>query len=158
MNSPLLIITGGQTGADQAAWRAAKACGLPTGGYMPKGYLTEDGPRPEFATEFGAVAMTTSHYPPLPHPFESLETDRGVPGMSIETSILCDLCGETAYHNGKEILRHIGFEFDNTRRPFSFVVKPSRDVNRHLCLDCANALVRCLRNSGKIEAFNEHPL
>jgi hypothetical protein len=40
--------------ADQVAWRAARAAGIPTAGAMPKGFKTEDGPRPEFATEFGA--------------------------------------------------------------------------------------------------------
>jgi hypothetical protein len=53
------IVTCGQTGADQAAWRAAKAFGVPTGGWMPKGFLTEDGPRPEFAQQFGAAEMPT---------------------------------------------------------------------------------------------------
>jgi hypothetical protein len=53
------IITGGQTGADQAGWRSAKAFGIPTGGCMPKGFLTEEGPRPEFAPQFGAVEMPT---------------------------------------------------------------------------------------------------
>ena len=43
------VISGGQTGADQAGWRAARAFGIPTGGAMPKGFLTEDGPCPEFA-------------------------------------------------------------------------------------------------------------
>jgi hypothetical protein len=57
------IITGGQTGADQAAWRAAEAFGVPTGGWMPKGFLTEDGPRPEFASGYGAVEMPTDSYP-----------------------------------------------------------------------------------------------
>ena len=52
---PIRIVSGGQTGADQAGWRAARACGLPTGGWMPRGFETEDGPRPEFAAEFGAV-------------------------------------------------------------------------------------------------------
>lgn len=49
------IISGGQTGADQAGWRAAKACGLETGGLMPKGFMTEEGDRPEFAELFGAT-------------------------------------------------------------------------------------------------------
>lgn len=57
------VVSGGQTGADQAGWRAAKACGIPTGGYMPKGFLTEDGPRPEFAELYGAVEMPTPDYP-----------------------------------------------------------------------------------------------
>jgi hypothetical protein len=56
------IITGGQTGADQAAWRAARVYGLPTGGWLPKGFLTEDGPRPEFATLYGAQEMPTDSY------------------------------------------------------------------------------------------------
>jgi hypothetical protein len=55
------IISGGQTGADQAAWRAAKAFGVPTGGWMPKGFLTEDGPHPEFAEQFGAAELPTEN-------------------------------------------------------------------------------------------------
>jgi Circularly permutated YpsA SLOG family len=58
------IISGGQTGADQAAWRAARACSIATGGSMPKGFLTEDGTRPEFATLYDAREMPTAAYPP----------------------------------------------------------------------------------------------
>jgi hypothetical protein len=58
------IISGGQTGADQAAWRTAKACGIATAGWMPKGFLTEEGNRPEFATLYGAREMPTAAYPP----------------------------------------------------------------------------------------------
>jgi hypothetical protein len=42
------IISGGQTGADEAGLVAAKAVGLQTGGWMPKGCLTESGPKREF--------------------------------------------------------------------------------------------------------------
>jgi Circularly permutated YpsA SLOG family len=56
------VITGGQTGADEAAWRAAKAAGLPTGGWMPKGFITERGPRPEFADLYGAKEIPTVDY------------------------------------------------------------------------------------------------
>jgi hypothetical protein len=55
------IVSGGQTGADQAAWRAARAFHVATGGWMPKGFLTEDGPRPEFAEQFGAAEMPTEN-------------------------------------------------------------------------------------------------
>ena len=51
------VVSGGQTGADQAGWRAARASGLPIGGWMPRGYETEAGSRPEFARDFGAVAL-----------------------------------------------------------------------------------------------------
>jgi nucleotide-binding universal stress UspA family protein len=55
------IISGGQTGADQAGWRAAKALGISTGGWMPKGFLTEDGPRAELAKQYGAVEMPSEN-------------------------------------------------------------------------------------------------
>jgi len=41
------VISGGQTGADRAALDAAMACGIPHGGWCPKGRLAEDGPIPE---------------------------------------------------------------------------------------------------------------
>jgi hypothetical protein len=37
------IVSGGQTCADKAGWRAARAFGIPTGGWMSLGFLTEDG-------------------------------------------------------------------------------------------------------------------
>ena len=58
------VISGGQTGADQAGWRAAKRFGIPTGGWMPKGFLTEDGPRPEFANLYGALEHKSPDYAP----------------------------------------------------------------------------------------------
>jgi hypothetical protein len=59
----LLVITGGQTGADQAGWRAAKAVGIKTGGWMPKGFQTEDGRHPEFAEMYGAKEHSSVLYP-----------------------------------------------------------------------------------------------
>lgn len=49
------VISGGQTGADQAGLRAARAAGLVTGGWAPRGWLTEAGPAPRLAREFGLV-------------------------------------------------------------------------------------------------------
>ena len=49
------INSGGQTGADQAAWRVAKAFGVRSGGRMPNGFLTADGPGPEFAEDQAAT-------------------------------------------------------------------------------------------------------
>jgi hypothetical protein len=48
------IISGGQPGVGLAAWRVAAAYRVPTGGWMPRGFLTEEGPRPEFAARYGA--------------------------------------------------------------------------------------------------------
>jgi Circularly permutated YpsA SLOG family len=58
-----LVISGGQIGADQAGWRAAHACDIPTGGWMPKGFLTEEGPQPSFADLYGAREMPTASNP-----------------------------------------------------------------------------------------------
>jgi hypothetical protein len=40
------IISGGQTGVDRAALDVALECGLPCGGWCPKGRRAEDGPVP----------------------------------------------------------------------------------------------------------------
>jgi hypothetical protein len=55
-----LVITGGQTGADQGGWRAAKAAGIACDGWMPPHFMTEEGPRPAFSTLYGARAMPIS--------------------------------------------------------------------------------------------------
>ena len=65
--SILKIISGGQTGVDIAALRAAKRVGLPTGGWMPMGFRTLDGPHPEYAEEFGMTAHVSSSYLPRTH-------------------------------------------------------------------------------------------
>ncbi|VTR98233.1 YpsA SLOG family protein [Tuwongella immobilis] len=46
------VISGGQTGADQAGVRVAARFGYATGGWMPRGFITLDGPNPEFAAEY----------------------------------------------------------------------------------------------------------
>ena len=50
---PQRVISGGQTGADQAGLIAARRFGIPTGGWTPKDFLTSAGPAPELAREFG---------------------------------------------------------------------------------------------------------
>jgi predicted Rossmann-fold nucleotide-binding protein len=56
------VISGGQTGADQAGLRAARAAGIPTGGCAPKGWDTEDGPAPWLA-EYGLTECPKAGYP-----------------------------------------------------------------------------------------------
>jgi hypothetical protein len=63
------IISGGQIGADQAGWIAAKKQGIKTGGYMPKGFKTKGiktpyAYHPEFAELYGAVEHHLDTYPP----------------------------------------------------------------------------------------------
>ncbi len=56
------VISGFQTGADIAGVRAAKDCGLQTGGYIPRGFKTLDGPKPEYSKLYGAIEHTSSNY------------------------------------------------------------------------------------------------
>jgi hypothetical protein len=54
------IISGGQTGADQAALDAAIKLGIPHGGWIPKGRLTEGGP---LSDKYNLIEMPTGSYP-----------------------------------------------------------------------------------------------
>jgi hypothetical protein len=58
----MIVISGGQTGADQAGWRAAQACGIATGGWMPLHFMTENGPDGSLGRLYGAKAMPTGSY------------------------------------------------------------------------------------------------
>lgn len=58
------VLSGGQSGSDVAGLLAAKICGIPTGGTMPRGWITLDGPKPEYAELFGMVEHTSPKYPP----------------------------------------------------------------------------------------------
>lgn len=59
------IISGGQTGADQAGLRAGKALGIETGGWIPKGRRTDDGPMVVAMFEdLGLKEHTSWAYPP----------------------------------------------------------------------------------------------
>ena len=54
------VISGGQTGADQAALDVAIKLDIPHGGWIPKGRLTEEGPLPE---KYQMQETETASYP-----------------------------------------------------------------------------------------------
>jgi hypothetical protein len=58
------IISGGQTGADQGGLAAAAILGLETGGWMPRGFRTDTGPRPDLAERYGLTEHSSVDYPP----------------------------------------------------------------------------------------------
>ena len=54
------VTSGGQAGADQAGLAVAKRLGIPTGGCMRNGWLTEDGPFPDLAAAYGLQEAETA--------------------------------------------------------------------------------------------------
>lgn len=59
-----LVISGGQTGADIAGLRAAREVGIPTGGFAPRGWMTEKGPqRFKLQRIYGLIEYERSGYP-----------------------------------------------------------------------------------------------
>jgi hypothetical protein len=57
------VVSGGQTGVDQAALLAADRCGIITGGLCPKGWKTETGPT-LWLRDFGLREHPSPLYPP----------------------------------------------------------------------------------------------
>jgi hypothetical protein len=109
-----MVISGGQTGADLAGWRAAKMAGIPTGGWMPRGFRTEgrvnhagfltaDESHPEFAEMYGAREHLSPDYPPRTRMNAAWVADeaggiivfdgseRMSPGTKLLNGIACDL-------------------------------------------------------------------
>src|SRR3990167_9773333 len=55
------IISGGQSGADQGGLLAGLYLSIPTGGWAPRGWRTENGPAPWLA-DYGVREWSTSDY------------------------------------------------------------------------------------------------
>ena len=56
------IISGGQTGVDQAGLRAAQTLGILTGGWIPKGFKTEDGDKPSLGLVYRLEETNSTDY------------------------------------------------------------------------------------------------
>jgi len=59
-----IVNSGFQTGADIAGIRAAHKLGIATAGWMPFGWRTQDGPKPEYDAMYGAKQHESHDYPP----------------------------------------------------------------------------------------------
>src|SRR5262249_45354175 len=58
------IVTGGQAGADLGALIAARDLHIPTGGFAPKGWLTENGTQEDLLRSFGLMECEEDGSPP----------------------------------------------------------------------------------------------
>lgn len=57
-----VVISGGQNGVDLSALDAARDLNIATGGFMPLGFKTLDGNRPEYAEKYNMIALDDSSY------------------------------------------------------------------------------------------------
>lgn len=58
------VISGGQCGADEGGIFIAKNFGLETGGWIPRGWKTANGPRPDLGTTYGLKEAKSDEYKP----------------------------------------------------------------------------------------------
>ena len=58
------IVSGGQTGADEAGLFVANKFGIVTGGWMPKGFKTSAGNRPDFVELYNIQEHSSESYKP----------------------------------------------------------------------------------------------
>lgn len=98
------LISGGQTGADQAAWRAARAFGVPTGGWMPQGFVTEDGPRPEFVEQYAAVELPRASNPTWTWTEQNVQDSDGTLWFGATTTAGAQATVGACYQFGKPCL------------------------------------------------------
>jgi hypothetical protein len=58
------VMSGGQTGADIAGLKVAREFNIPTGGWIPRGFLTQDGYKPEYKDLYNLTQHKSDKYPP----------------------------------------------------------------------------------------------
>lgn len=103
--TPGKIVTGGQTGVDRAALRAARECGVPVGGWVPAGRVAEDGT--VSATEFPELRETPSADPAERTVWNTRDSDATLivtSSAAATKSPGTDLTEKTARDLGKPVL------------------------------------------------------
>ena len=84
------VISGAQTGADQAGLVAAFACNIPTGGCMPKGCITQAGRQPDLAKLYKLYEHISSKY--SPRTFENVRMSDGTMRFAFDFHSPGELC------------------------------------------------------------------
>ncbi len=126
------IVSGGQTGVDRAALDAAIRMGIPHGGWIPKGRLTEDGPLPE---RYHLDEMPTDSYPERTEK-NVLDSDgtliisRGVPQGGT------DYTRKMALRHGKQML-HIDLSLHSNSLDAASLVSSWLQMNKIEALNVA---------------------
>lgn len=94
------VISGGQTGADIAALRAAKDAGLATGGCAPRGFRTKHGLDPQLGSVYSLIELETDAYPP--RTFRNVQDSDGTIRFAIDFNSPGERCTMKAINRFKK--------------------------------------------------------
>lgn len=84
------VNSGYQNGVDIAGIIAAKEKGIKTGGVMPKGFRTLDGPKPQYAELYGAKEHESSSY--VPRTYENVRDADGTIRIAFDFNSAGEKC------------------------------------------------------------------
>lgn len=132
------VWSGGQYGVDIAALAAAKDCGLMTGGFIPLGFKTKYGTRPELA-KLGLVEHKSPHY--SPRTYDNIKYTDGTLILAYDFNSP----GTCLTKKGVAFYSKPSFEVDLKDPTFFFDVTDWIDNNNIVVLNVAG-------NSGKTKA------
>lgn len=105
------IVGGGQSGADLGGWRAAKAMGVATSGWMVGHYWAEDGDHPEYAEEYGAKLLGNHTIPNG----SALRCRAQANVFDVDGTLCFDLVGSKATENARRDCEGYGKPFQLVR-------------------------------------------
>jgi len=126
----LLCISGGQRGSDAGGLAAAYDNKLPTGGTVPNGWITLNGPNPALS-KLGCVEHTSSKY--APRTYSNVKDSNGTIRLAYDFNTPGEICTKKAidYYNKPY------FDIDLKDPTFIFDVTKWIDDNKIVVLNCA---------------------
>ena len=107
------VISGGQTGADQAGLRVGDEFGMEMGGWMPKGFTTLDGPRPDLAEKYNLKEHDHPSY--VPRTYRNAKTADGTIRLAGDFTSRGEKCTLNAIRQFKK--PHIDVDLKDPRPP-----------------------------------------
>lgn len=84
------VISGGQTGADQAGLKIAKLYKIETGGYAPKGFITKDGPNRTLLQKVYGLTESDGSY--KKRTWENVESSDGTIRLAVNFTTTGEIC------------------------------------------------------------------
>jgi len=116
------VISGGQTGADQAGLRAARKVGLETGGFAPHKYKTSDGPNRTLLAHVYGLVESDGDY--KKRTWQNVEASQG----TVRLCVSFETPGEKCTYNAIKHYKKPYFDIDLLNpKPIEECVKWLRD-------------------------------